>query len=99
MAPLNSKPVALIKREEITAAIDRVQGRSHAAARLLFADIRPIFKWAVGRGIDANPMADMEGPQPLKVRDRVLSDEEIAALWQGASQQGWPFETISSCSC
>ena len=91
---LNGKPVALIKREEITAVIDKVQGRSHAAARLLFADIRPIFKWAVGRGIEVNPMADMKGPQPLKARDRVLNDDELCAFWQAASEQGWPFENI-----
>ena len=39
-------------------------------------------------------MADMEGPQPLKARDRVLSDEELCAFWQAASEQGWPFENI-----
>jgi integrase len=92
---LHKKPVVLVKRGEIAAVIDRVQARSHAAARLLFADVRPIFAWALDRAaIEANPMAGMKGPQPLESRDRVLTDEEIKAFWQAASGEGWPFENV-----
>lgn len=92
---LHSKPVAFIKRGEIAAVIDKVQNRSQAAARLLFADIRPIFAWALDRAvIEANPMAGMKGPQPLEARDRVLSDEEIKAFWQAVSAEGWPFSSV-----
>jgi len=92
---LHGKPATLVKRAEIAAVIDKVQARSHAAARLLFADIRPIFAWALGRAaIDVNPMAGMKGPQPLEARDRVLSDEEIKAFWQAASELSWPFENV-----
>jgi integrase len=92
---LHGKPVASIKRGEIAAVIDKVQARSHAAARLLFADIRPIFAWALDRAaIDVNPMAGMRGPQPLEARDRILSDEEIKAFWQAASELSWPFENV-----
>lgn len=72
---LHGPPAALIKRGQIAAAIDKVQARSQAAARFLFADIRPIFAWALDRAaIEANPVAGMQGPQPSKARDRVLSD-------------------------
>jgi integrase len=92
---LHGKPVALIKRGEIAAVIDKVQARSHAAARLLFADVRPICAWALDRAaIDVNPMAGMKGPQPLEARDRVLSEEEIKAFWQAASELSWPFENV-----
>ena len=92
---LHGKPVAFIKRGEIAAVIDKVQNRSQAAARLLFADIRPIFAWALDRAaIEANPMAGMRGPQPLEARDRVLSNEEIKAFWQAASELSWPFENV-----
>ena len=96
MKALHGKPVTLIKRGEIAAVIDKVQARSQAAARLLFADIRPIFAWALDRAaIEVNPMAGMKGPQLLEARDRVLSDEEIKAFWQAASGEGWPFEACS----
>jgi integrase len=92
---LHGRPIGGIKRGEIRAAIDEVQARSHAAARILFSDLRPIFAWALDEEvIDANPIADMKGPRPAQARDRVLSDEEIAALWRAASQQGWPYEVV-----
>ena len=92
---LHGKPAMLIKRGEVAAAIDKVKARSHAAARLLFADVRPIFAWALDRAaIEVNPMAGMKGPQPLEARDRVLSDEEIRAFSQAASAEGWPFENV-----
>jgi integrase len=93
---LHRKPVTLIKRGEIAAVINKVQARSHASALVLFADIRPIFKWAMRRAaaIEFNPMTDLDGPQPLKARDRVLSDEEIKAFWQAASELSWPFENV-----
>ena len=92
---LLGKPIDLIERAEIAPAIDKVQTRSHASARVLFADVRLIFAWAMERGsIKVNPMLGMKGPQPLEARDRVLSDEEIKALWQAASELSWPFENV-----
>jgi integrase len=92
---LHGKPAALIKRTEIVAAIDKVHGRSQSAARALFADIRPILAWAHDRAaIEQNPIAGMKGPQSSDARDRVLSDDEIKAFWQAASEQGWPFEGV-----
>jgi integrase len=92
---LHAKPAALIKRAEIAAVIDKVQARSHAAARLLFADVRPIFAWALDRAaIEVNPLTGMKGPQPLDARDRVLSDEEVKAFWQAASAENWPFSSV-----
>ena len=92
---LHGKPATLIKRGEIAAIIDKVEGRSQAAARLLFADIRPIFAWALDRAaIEQNPMAGMKGPQPLDARDRVLSDDEIKAFWQAVTEENWPFSAV-----
>ncbi|MGO9543274.1 MAG: tyrosine-type recombinase/integrase [Rhodomicrobium sp.] len=95
MKPLLGKPIALIKREDIVAIFDKVQARSHASARVLFSDVRPIFAWALNRAaIEVNPMAGMKGPQPLDARDRVLSDAEIKAFWQAACELSWPFENV-----
>jgi integrase len=92
---LHSKPLGLIKRAEIVSLIDKLQARSHASARVLFADIRPLFAWALDRAaIDVNPIVGMKGPQPLEARDRVLSDEEIKAFWQAASEENWPFSSV-----
>ena len=93
--PLASKPMATITRAQLAATIDKVQARSNAAARHLFADIRPVFAWALDRGlIEANPMAGMKAPAASEARDRVLSDSEIKAFWQAAGEQSWPFENV-----
>jgi len=92
---LASKPMATITRAQLAATIDKVQARSNAAARHLFADIRPVFAWALDRGlIEANPMAGMKAPAASEARDRVLSNEEIKAFWVAASAEGWPFSSV-----
>jgi integrase len=92
---LHKKPVASIQREEIVFVMDKARKRSHAAARVLFADLRPLFAWALDRAIiTVNPMLGMKGPKPLEARDRVLSDEEIRAFWQAATEENWPFSSV-----
>ncbi|KAI93620.1 integrase [Rhodomicrobium udaipurense JA643] len=92
---LRSRPLALVTRAHVAAVIDAVEGRSTAAARLLFADIRPILAWALDRAmVETNPMEGMRGPATSDARDRVLSDDELRAFWQAASEQSWPFENI-----
>jgi integrase len=90
-----SRPMATITRMQIGAVFDKVHARSGAAARHLFADVRPVFAWALDRGlIETNPMASMKAPAASEARDRVLTDEEIKALWQAATEQSWPFENV-----
>jgi integrase len=43
-----------------------------------------MLRWAVSRGdLDHNPIEGMRKPPGSKPRERVLSDEEIRALWNG----------------
>jgi integrase len=47
----------------------------------------------VGRGIiQTNPLTDLPKPGEETRRDRVLSDEELIAVWNAAEQLGWPYE-------
>jgi len=93
--PIASKPMATITRVQIAATFDKVQARSGAAARHLFADVRPIFAWALDRGlIETNPMAGMKAPAASEARERVLTDEEIKAFWRAATEEGWPFSSV-----
>ncbi len=39
-------------------------------------------------------MTGLRCPKPETPRDRVLDDAEIKALWQAASELGWPFENV-----
>ncbi len=95
MEPLHGRPVASIKRSDVLAVIDKVKVRSEAAARLLFVDLRPFFKWAVERELmETNPAAEMKPPAAAVKRDRVLEDHEVKAFWRAASETSWPFASI-----
>ena len=92
---LTNKPLATLSRKHVADAIDRARMRSEAAARLLFADLRPFLKWAHERELlQANPMAGLRAPKPVDARDRTLEDHEIRAFWQAASGVPWPFAPI-----
>jgi integrase len=90
-----NKPLATITRRQVADAIDIAKTRSHSAATLLFADLRPFFKWAHEREhIEANPMLGLTPPKPVEARERTLEDYEIKAFWQAASEASWPFASI-----
>ena len=92
---LASKPLSTLSRKHIADAIDRAKARTEAAARLLFSDLRPLFKWAHERElVDANPMAGLRAPKPAEARERILEDDEIRAFWQAADEASWPFAAI-----
>src|SRR5262249_36641812 len=64
-------------------------------ARRLHAHLHRLFRWAVGRGIiETNPMAHLPKPGSEVKRDRVLTDAELALVWNGSAKIGWPFGSI-----
>jgi integrase len=59
------------------------RGARVEAARV-FEDLRSALNWAVGQGLlDHNPMDGANKPNGNPPRERVLSDAEIATLWNG----------------
>ncbi len=58
--------------------------------------IRGVFKFALSRGLfhGALPTTGMTNRQPPKKITRALTDSELAAIWQAAGQQGWPFGSV-----
>jgi integrase len=95
MPVLGNRPMVTITRGEVAAMIDGVTQRSPSVGRALFAAVRPLFKWARNRGvIESNPIADLEGPEPLAARKRVLGLDELRAFWTATSLIGWPFSPV-----
>jgi integrase len=91
---LKRKPLPSIKRSDLTGIWDRLQDRP-AVARLTHATLRKLFRWALSRGdLERSPLEGVEAPPPVAARDRVLSDDELAAVWSGAEAIGWPFEGL-----
>ena len=54
-----------------------------------------MFRWAIERDyLDKNPFNDLSSPAPAKKRARVLSDEELKAVWLAAEESWFPFGPI-----
>jgi integrase len=75
-------PLRELHRRDVTRVLD-AKADAPIAARRAFADLRAMVRWAVARGdLDHNPIDGMQGPPTSKPRTRVLTDEEIRALWR-----------------
>ena len=62
-------------------------------ARIVYRHLSTFYTWALTRleHMPANPCRDAWRPKRNEPRDRVLSDRELAALWQSAVEDGYPF--------
>lgn len=68
---------------------------SQMAARHAFAAIRKMFNSLVEQGaLQASPCLGMKPPAKAGSRDRVLTAEELKAIWQAADGIGYPFGPI-----
>jgi integrase len=77
-----------LHKREVSRVVDSIlaRGRPVEATRC-FEDLRALFRWGVGRGdLDHNPMEGMRKPGQARARERVLSDTEIAILWNHLSE-------------
>ncbi|MNX87965.1 putative prophage CPS-53 integrase [compost metagenome] len=77
-----------IKRRDVVLILDRISQRgSEIQANRVLALVQKIFNWGIGRGVlEANPCAQMKKPAPENRRDKVLTPEEVRALWQAFSK-------------
>lgn len=80
---LGNKPLPSITRADVVAVFDAMPAGHQANRRTVFAILRRMFRWAIGRGdLDRSPMENMEVPPPVAARDRWLSDDELVRVWQ-----------------
>ena len=89
---LNDKPVPHITRADLQAIIDAIPLRNRASRVAVYAYASIFFRWAMERGtIDASPINTMAKPKAPEARNRVLTDDELAAVWTGAGKLTGPF--------
>jgi integrase len=90
------RSVNSIARKDVLDVLDRVvDGGAPIAANRVLAATRKLFNWAVSRDILASsPCAGVKPPSAETARDRVLSDDELRAVWQTADKTGFPFGPI-----
>jgi len=89
---LSGKAMPHIGRADLQAIIDAIPARQRGMRRAVFAYTSVLFGWATKRGhIAGNPLTNMAKPEAPRARDRVLSDQELAAVWKGTATLGDPF--------
>jgi len=88
---LRTKPLPRITRSDLALLWDRLDERP-AVAKLTHSTLRKLFRWAVSRGdLERSPMEGLPAPAGAPARDRVLTDEELTALWRSTKLLGAPF--------
>src|SRR6516165_10059923 len=87
-----------LHRRDVTKVLDAKRLNAPITARRVFEDIRAMVRWSVARGdLDHNPIDGMKGPPISKPKARVLSDDEIRALWQALDDKPEVARVIKLC--
>lgn len=97
LPPWRNKRIDQITRADVNKILDAIIDRgAPSGANHCFAMIRRVFNWAIERGlIEQSPCAGMKRPTKDISRDRVLTDEELQAVWKTADQEKYPFGVIT----
>jgi integrase len=78
-------PIRALTRADIVALLDDL-GDQPARRRAAYSYLRHFLQWAAERDlIDHNPCLAVRSPPPTAARERVLTEDELRALWQADS--------------
>jgi len=82
-----------VSKHHVADVLDQLVAQSGpSAANHAFAAVRRLFNWCVERGeLSINPCAGLKQPAPTLSRERVLTSEEVARIWNAAGSMGYPF--------
>ncbi len=95
IAAWHGRQIGTIRRVEVADLIDTIRKRSAATGRLTYAALRGLFSWCIERElVETSPCDHVKAPPRPPARDRVLTDEELKLVWQGAEALGHPFGPI-----
>lgn len=84
------RPIAGIQLADLNHFLDGFSNTPVLRNRLR-SFLRQLFNWAVQRGyLDASPADKLERPWKEKSRERVLSADEIARIWNASRETGYP---------
>ena len=87
---LGDKKVRAIRRAEIRELIAGIDG--DVLPNRVLTVLKTVFRWALENDwVEVDPTAGIRKPKVDASRDRVLSMEEIAAVWKASEWLGYPF--------
>lgn len=82
-APLDNLPLASVERANVATTMRKIaEGSGPIAANRARGALSSFFAWCIGEGLcDSNPVMGTNKAAEEKTRDRVLSDDELVAIW------------------
>lgn len=89
-------PLAKITRRDVLNVLDDIMARgAEVTANRTLSYLKILFNWAREREIiTSNPALDLRKPGLERVRERVLSREELRVIWQGTANPDLLFNPI-----
>lgn len=94
------RPITDITALDVRDAVMEIKARAPSQARNVLGHLKRRFAWAAAQqiyGLDQNP-ADRLKPHAIigkkNVRQRVLTDTEMRALWHAAEKLGYPYGDV-----
>jgi integrase len=98
IGPWGNRPIASISREDVVTLVEAVARRpAPYLAHIVFGHIRSLFNWAINRGaygLETSPCDRLKPSAligPKQPRQRILTDDELRALWAASETIGYPF--------
>jgi integrase len=90
--PWKKKRVSEIEKPDVLRVLDAIVDRgAPVTANRVLSIMKRWFGWAKERGyIETSPVADIKRPTVEKSRDRVLSEDEVRAVWTAAETLDYP---------
>jgi integrase len=79
---LHGWPIDKISRAQVAAILGDLEKTAPVAAARTRSTLSGLFAWAMGRGyVDHNAVVGTNNPDTRVKRDRVLTDNELATVW------------------
>jgi hypothetical protein len=97
LPPWGGKPITDITDLDVLAVIRAKKAKAPVMARNLLHLIKRLFSWAIEQrtyGLTINPAANLRPSKVIGEKihgDRVLTDDELFALWRGAGRLGYQY--------
>jgi integrase len=90
-----TKSIHEIKKRDVSDLVSQIAQRNAHASHRLLKTLKTFFRWCVGRAvIDFSPAEGLSSNYRQTSRDRVLTDQELAAVILGARQMTHPYGAI-----
>jgi integrase len=90
-----AKSIHEIKKRDVSDLISLIAQRNAHACHRLLKTLKTFFRWCVGRAvIDFSPVEGISSPYREVSRDRVLTDQELAAVILAARRMPPPYSRI-----